>query len=32
MLDLVRLQDFDQALKALIAKKDKRLQGEAKAA
>jgi hypothetical protein len=32
MLDLARLQDFDQALKALEAKKDNGLQGEAKAA
>jgi hypothetical protein len=32
MLDLARLQHFDQALKALEAKKDNGLQGEAKAA
>jgi hypothetical protein len=32
MLDLARLQDFDQALKALEIKRDKGLQGKAKAA
>jgi hypothetical protein len=32
MLDLGRLQDFDQALKALEAKKDNVSQGKAKAA
>jgi hypothetical protein len=32
MLDLGRLQDFDQALKALEVKKGNSLQGKAKAA
>jgi hypothetical protein len=32
MLDLGRLQDFDQALRALEVKKDKGLQGKANAA